>query len=135
MRLPFRFLRQRHLLLGRAGENAAAALLAARRYTLLARDWRCPAGEIDLIARDGVTLVFVEVKTRALGGTARPVEALGPRQQQRIINASRHYLRRISHPRVPLRYDLVEVVIGTWGVVELRHWRDHFQPREYFRHA
>jgi len=130
MMIPFRQLRRRHLRLGRAGENAAARLLTAKRYVVLTRDWRCPAGEIDLIARDGLTLVFVEVKTRRFGGSGRPVEALGRRQQERIVHASRHYLRLIDHPHVPCRYDLVEVVMGRFGAREVRHWRDHFQPTE-----
>ena len=127
MNPDFRLSRRRHLRLGRAGENAASRLLREKRYEILVRDWRCPFGEIDLVARDGLTLVFVEVKTRRAGGAGRPAEALRRRQRERIVNASRHYLRRIDRPAVPVRYDLVEVVISSWGLVELRHWPDHFQ--------
>ena len=134
MKLPFHLLRRRHLRLGAAGEKAAAALLQSKHYVLLAHDWRCSSGEIDLVARDGLTMVFVEVKTRFFGGTGRPAEALGRRQQTRIVNASLNYLRRIENPQVPCRYDLIEVVIGRWGVVELRHWRDHFRLSERRRH-
>lgn len=129
MRLPFRVLRRRHLRLGRAGERAAARLLELKHYAVLARDWRCPSGEIDLVARDGATLVFVEVKTRFTGG-GRPAEALRRRQRERIVNASRQYQRRIDWPRVPCRYDLVEAVFDRFGLRELRHWPDHFKPEK-----
>lgn len=126
-KLPFRLLRRRHLRLGKAGERVAELLLASKHYVILIRNWRSPAGEIDLVARDGLTMVFVEVKTRFYGGN-RPAAALRRRQQERIVNASRQYLRRIDRPRVPCRYDLVEVVFSRYGLRELRHWPDHFRP-------
>ncbi len=65
--------------LGRWGEGVAATHLEAHGYTILARNWRCAAGEIDLVARDGETLVFVEVKTRRGRAYGAPEEALTPR--------------------------------------------------------
>ena len=60
--------RAAHLVLGRRGEEAAVRLLLAKGYTILARNWRVRSGELDIVARDGRTLVFVEVKTRRRSG-------------------------------------------------------------------
>jgi putative endonuclease len=98
---------------GRIAETAALVLLLAKGYRILARRWRAPGAEIDLIARRGRTLVFVEVKARAT-----PVDAelaLTPAQRRRITAAAELWCAR--HPRHAAgdrRYDLMLVSKGRW---------------------
>jgi putative endonuclease len=77
---------------GRKGEAVAYNFVRELGYAVLERNWRCRAGEIDLIALDGECLVFIEVKTRrtAIAGTAE--EAVGPAKAQRILAAAEWYL-------------------------------------------
>jgi len=124
--VDFGLARRRHLRLGRRGERMVCRLLRNLGAEVLLRNYRCPAGEIDLIARDGLTLCFIEVKTRRSGGTSRPAAGLHPRQQQRIRRAAQTYLREIGHPAVAWRCDLYEVIFGRWDLCELRHWPEHF---------
>jgi putative endonuclease len=90
---------------GRAAEQLAARYLEARGLVILERNFRCRAGEVDLIARDGGTLVFVEVRLRAgraFGGAVASVDA---RKQAKVIRAARYYLA--TRPEQPCRCDVV----------------------------
>jgi putative endonuclease len=114
--------------LGAAGEDLAAAFLAACGYTLLDRRWRRPGGEIDLVAaRDGV-VVFVEVKTRGPRALAAPEESCGPRQQALIRRLARRWLA--EHPgaaRRGCRCDVVAVEFAGEGTgCRLRHFAGAF---------
>jgi putative endonuclease len=125
-----------HIRLGNAGEKYAAKTLQAEHCIILARNFRCSAGEIDIVARDGETLVFVEVKTRR--GHMRPGESpgdnLSTRQKKRIIRASRNYLGEIDDPSCPCRYDLIEVIAGRFGPKSIRHWRNCFSAASTYRY-
>jgi len=93
---------------GGAAEEAAASFLAHRGLELVARNYRTRMGEIDLVARDGATLVFVEVRMRAasggrFGGAASSVDF---RKRSRIEAAARHFLARLAH-EPPCRFDVV----------------------------
>src|SRR3954471_21363612 len=109
--------------LGDRGEREAARFLRRRGLRVLARGYRTPQGEIDLIARDGATLVFVEVKARRQG---TPAEAVTPEKQRRITLAALHFLRRYDLLEVPCRFDVVALV-----------WPDERRPPalEHFPHA
>jgi putative endonuclease len=122
----FSLLRAKHLRLGGHGENVACKLLRSKHYRILARNYKCKAGEIDIVARDGAVLVFVEVKTRYYTTVARPAEGLTLKQKKRIVRASRRYLRQIEKPAVVCRFDLVELRMGRFLPRELRHWQNHF---------
>jgi putative endonuclease len=90
---------------GAAAEDLAAAFLARHGLAILERNYRCRGGEIDLVAREGTTLVFVEVRyrrSRAFGGAGASVDA---RKQARILLAARHYLA--GRGDVPCRCDVV----------------------------
>jgi putative endonuclease len=92
--------------LGLAAEEAAARFLASRGLAIVARNYRTRFGEIDLVARDGATLVFVEVRrrtSRAFGGAAASVDA---RKQSRLVAAARHYLARLGEEPA-CRFDVV----------------------------
>ncbi len=92
-------------------EATAAWFLRFKGYRILARRWRTPVGEIDLIARKGRLVVFVEVKRRALRGAA--LEALTPRQMHRIERAAFAFLQRnAALADCDLRFDLVVVAPG-----------------------
>jgi len=94
---------------GRRAEWLAALWLRCKGYRILARDWRTPHGEVDLIARRGDVLAAVEVKTRA--SLAGGVEAVLPRQQRRIARAALAYLGRLPDgAKLNLRFDVVVVV-------------------------
>jgi putative endonuclease len=96
---------------GISAESRAAALLIAKGYRILARRWRSPAGEIDIVARRRQTLIFVEVKARADLDTA--AEAVTPRQRQRIAAAAEIWLA--AHPDTPftdIRFDAMLVAPG-----------------------
>ncbi len=95
-----------HLVRGAQAEGLAAQYLEARGLVILARNFRTRRGEIDLVARDGDTLVFVEVRYRArsdFGGAAGSVTA---RKQQRIVAASLAYLSRLRR-EPPCRFDAI----------------------------
>jgi len=90
---------------GSAAEQIAAQFLEARGLVILERNFRCRAGEVDLIARHGETLVFVEVRLRAgdaFGGAAASVDA---RKQAKLLRAARYYLA--GQPEQPCRCDVV----------------------------
>lgn len=104
---------------GRRAEDHAALFLRLKGYRIRARRWRCPAGEIDLIAQRGRTLIFVEVKRRQTAGKGR--EAVSPAQQQRIARAAEAYLA--NHPgsrHLQMRFDLI-VVLPRALPLHLRH--------------
>jgi putative endonuclease len=94
-------------LLGARGERAAARHLKRQGMRILVRGYRTPLGEIDLIARDGDTLVFVEVKARRQGV---PAEAVTPEKERRLTLAALHFLRRYNALDVRSRFDIVAIV-------------------------
>lgn len=93
-------------LLGKFAENRAESLLTAAGLTIEARNWRCRQGEIDLIAREGEVLVFVEVRSRTRTDYGSAAESITPAKQRRIIAAARQYLARL-HVLPPCRFDVV----------------------------
>jgi putative endonuclease len=102
----------RHLDLGESGEDLACRALERRGYAILERRYRTRAGEIDIVARDGAVLVFVEVKARRSGRFGHPAEAVTPGKRRRVARMAADYLAR-RRPRVSsCRFDVVAVTIG-----------------------
>ena len=97
--------------IGKEGERIACEYLRAHGYALIERNWRCPFGEIDIIARDGDTLVFVEVKRRSRSGYGGAEGALTIHKQRRIVAAARMYISQ-SQSDLPVRFDLVAIEEG-----------------------
>ena len=97
--------------LGKAYEEKAAAFLESRGYEILERNFSSPGGEIDLIARDGQYLVFVEVKYLADASKGNPLESVGPAKQERVRRTAAWYLMKkgISQ-EVPCRFDVVGIL-------------------------
>ena len=102
----------RRLPLGRRGENAAARHLRRLGYVIVARGQRDPIGEIDLVAVDGRTVVFVEVKTRASHDAGHPAEAVNEAKQRRMTRLALAYMKRHDLLECRSRFDVVAV---TWG--------------------
>ncbi len=95
--------------LGKTGEDLACVELERRGYAILARRFRCRSGELDIVARDGTTLVFVEVKTREgreFGGAAEAVTAL---KQRRMVRLAQEYLVRHQLGDCACRFDVVSI--------------------------
>jgi putative endonuclease len=114
--------------LGRRGEQLAAAHLRARGCAVIARNVRTRSGEIDIVARDGATLVFVEVKTRRVGASQRtlrahqlPLAGLGAPQRARLRRLAAAWLRETHARRSAdaIRFDAIGIVLDTRGAVRL----------------
>jgi putative endonuclease len=111
----------------RRGEDAAAAYLERIGMTIEARNWRCAAGEIDIVARDGDELVFVEVKTRRSERTGTADEAVTPAKQRRVARVAEAYRRAESvDPEAPVRFDAVAIRVLAPDRALLRHHRAAF---------
>ncbi|MGI6007701.1 MAG: YraN family protein [Ruminococcus sp.] len=97
--------------LGKEYETAAKKILEKSGYMILEENYRCPRGEIDLIAMDNGELVFLEVKYRSSTGQGLPEEAVDLRKRKRISRTAQWYMmeKRIS-PDVPCRFDVVSVL-------------------------
>ncbi len=97
--------------LGETGELLAANFLAEKGYSIIQRNFRCKAGEIDIIAGDGDYLVFVEVKTRRSLNYGSPVEAVDMRKQQQIYRTALFYLQQNSIDNQDIRFDIIAITI------------------------
>ncbi len=117
-----------HLALGRAGEERALLFLQSRGYAVLERNWR-PSGalrgfELDMVARDGDTLVFVEVKTRAEAGGIPVHAAFTAKKRARMARAARMYLAVHELWDLPCRFDLICATGDGSGGLILEHHRN-----------
>ncbi len=97
--------------LGQNGEEIAAALLGENGYRILARNYRCKCGEIDIIAKQGDTLVFLEVKTRTGMAYGSPSAAVTLKKQRQISRTAQYYLAVHNLFDAPARFDVVSVII------------------------
>jgi putative endonuclease len=95
--------------LGRRGERAAEKYLRRNGYRIVARNFRAAGAEIDLVAMDGETLVFVEVKTRRSRISGAPEEAVDERKQTRMRRAAEVFARRYRADEVEMRFDIAAV--------------------------
>jgi putative endonuclease len=113
--------------LGRWGEDLAVEHLQADGFQVLARNWRCRDGELDVVARDGAVVVFVEVKTRSGTAFGVPAEAVGPVKARRIRGLA---LRWLADHRPPgageLRFDVISIVRPRGAAPVLQHLRGAF---------
>jgi putative endonuclease len=104
--------------LGRAGEDLAAEWYAARGYDVVSRNWRVAGGELDLVARRGRVVVFVEVKARTNDRFGAPVEAVVATKQARLRRLAAAWLREHGGRGLRARFDVVSVLAGTVEVLE-----------------
>jgi len=120
-----------HLQLGARGEKLAARHLRRQGFKVLYRNFRGrQGGEIDLVCRDGDTLVFVEVKTRTREDFGRPLEAVGAKKQRRISLGALAWLRFLGNPDILFRFDIVEVTVVADSPPKIELIRNAFQLSE-----
>ena len=115
--------------LGRRGEDAAADFLRSAGLAIVERNYVGPSGEIDLVARDGDRLVFVEVKSQAKDDPP-PERRVNRAKRRRIVSTARTYLKRLRRrpgdPVPPHRFDVVAVILPPGGTPTIRHHRGAF---------
>ena len=102
-------LKKAKLVLGKEGERIAELFLKKKGYKLIERNYRCAAGELDLIMLDQRVIVFVEVKTRTGIGYGTPLEAVEVRKQQKMIYAAQFFLSAKKLSQREARFDVVGV--------------------------
>ena len=106
--------------LGARGEEIAVRYLRERRFKIIERNFTTPLGEIDIIARNGRTLAFVEVKTRSSPAFGSPAEAVGSRKQHQIIKAANWFLASGRGRGLQPRFDVIAVLVRA-GQVDVEH--------------
>lgn len=112
--------RKAHLRLGRQGEAIARKLYRRQGLEILASNWRCRYGELDIVARDGGILVFAEVKTLRRAAQYQPGDNLSRRQLRRDLRAAACYREMFASDRFAWRFELVEVVCKSFWTVSVR---------------
>lgn len=112
--------------LGERGERVAEEFLRKLGCKILRRNWHCRVGEIDLIARDGDEVVFVEVKLRSSGDWGDPQEAVRSGKRRSICLAASEFADRNRLHGHTLRFDVVAVILPDGGAPEIRHYKDAF---------
>jgi putative endonuclease len=112
--------------LGAAGESAAAEYLRKRGYRILESNVRCRLGELDLVALEGGTVVFVEVKSNRGGRYGAPEEMVTPAKQRRLTRLALWYLQRRGWLGRPARFDVVAVDWDRMGAASARHFPNAF---------
>lgn len=115
--------------LGARGEALAAKSLQRAGYRLLARNYTCPVGELDLIAQDGATLVFVEVKTRASAAVADPEINVTPTKRRQLGRVAQYFLAATRSQHHPCRFDVISVVLPPRGEPAIEHFVNAFELR------
>lgn len=95
--------------LGKKGEKIAEQYLKTKGYKLVARNYRCPLGELDLIALDRRVIVFIEVKTRTGHRFGTPIEAVEFRKQQKMIRVAQYFLSEKRLHQREARFDVVGI--------------------------
>lgn len=115
--------------LGERGERLAARYLKRLGYRIIGRRQQTKYGEIDLVAADGRTLVFVEVKTRQSHDKGHPAEAVDARKQAQLTRLALAYLKRKGLLNHPARFDVVAITWPDEGEPVVEHFRNAFEAR------
>ncbi len=114
---------------GAQGESMACRLLEKQGYRILARNFRCRGGEIDVIAQDGEVVVFIEVKERCDASHGAACEAVTREKRRRIIHAARFFAARQGLSEGWIRFDVVSIDWDSQGAAHTRHDRGAFDAR------
>ena len=113
--------------LGKTGEDAAATYLTKQGYRICQRNYRVPTGEIDIIAKENDTIVFIEVKTRRSLSCGTPAQSVGYHKQQKIIQTARWFLRQGQLEGCPCRFDIIEVYVFSEKTLKIQHLKGAFE--------
>jgi putative endonuclease len=121
----------KHISTGKKGEKIACQLLKNKGFKILCRNYKSDnrTGEIDIVARDGAVLCFIEIKTRYLSSFIEKTTDdawLNHNQANRIRNAAKDYLLKIGTDKVKYRFDLIEITLGEFGIGKIHHWERNF---------
>jgi putative endonuclease len=119
-----------HLHIGAKGEKLARRFLKRQGYRILAKNYACPAGEIDLIVLDGRTIAFVEVKTRLGTDQADPEDTVTTAKRKKLHQVARYWLSQRRAEDYGCRYDVVAVTLPHKGKPIVRHTPDAFDPSQ-----
>ena len=111
---------------GKYGERVALQHLEDAGFEILARNWRCADGEIDIVARDRDVLVICEVKTRSGVGFGLPAEAITRRKADRLRLLARRWLQQHPAGGADVRFDVVSVLCASRGAAVVEHLRAAF---------
>lgn len=116
-----------HIERGKQAEEAAARFLAKQGYRVVAQNWRNKHLEVDLIAYDGDTLVFVEVKMRSSAAFGMPYEAVSPAKQEKLCRAAERYIAEQQYEG-EIRFDVVSILDAGQSAPNIRLIKDAFWP-------
>lgn len=119
--------------LGILGEHRAAQFLKKKKHQILNKNWKHKQHEIDLIARDKETIVFVEVKSRSKEGLVPLYYSVSQRQKGNIQQAAKAYLRKFSQRPKHFRFDIIEVYFSEEGRSTIQHHRNVALFSKYFQ--
>ena len=112
--------------LGNKGEDLAVIFLQKKGYKIIAKNYRNYVGEIDIIARDGETTVFIEVKTRANDSFGYPFEAVHGRKRLKLRNLALLYMKKQGE-EIPVRFDVLSIIYTDNGQKQIEHIKDAFE--------
>lgn len=107
---------------GKAGEDRAVDVLRSAGLTIVERNYRCRFGELDVVARDGATLVFVEIRTRTRADRGHALETIGPAKQRQVARVAAFYLGARRPDARTIRFDVVGITAG-----DVVHIKDAFR--------
>lgn len=116
-----------NITLGARGEEIAVAYLKGRKFTIVERNFRCKGGEVDIVARDTNTLVFVEVKTRRTLSFGPPQASVTPFKQRQISKAALTWLAKNRLHGAAARFDVIAIVLRDYQVPQIDHIRNAFE--------
>jgi putative endonuclease len=117
---------------GQRGEQIAVAYLQKRGYRIQQQNYRCRRGEIDIIAWDGSTLVFVEVKTKGQTAFGAPQAMVNARKQKTITRVAMTYIQQHQLYNTALRFDVVAITLSPAGTPDVTHVPAAFSPQGDF---
>jgi putative endonuclease len=115
-----------NLSVGERGESIAEAYLRGRGFTILEKNYRCKTGEVDIVARDGDTIVFVEVKARRNLAYGPPQLAVTPFKQRQISRTALTWLAHHKKPNAIARFDVIAILVPDHEVPLIEHIRNAF---------
>lgn len=113
--------------IGSLGEETATVFLQKSGYIILERNWRFRKAEIDIIAKDGEVLVFVEVKAKSYTYFGAPEESVSSYKENLIIDAAHQYMIKIGHDW-EIRFDIISIVFDKSKDASITHFKDAFFP-------
>jgi putative endonuclease len=114
---------------GREGEEIAAAYLESKGYTLLEQNYFFERAEVDIVAHDGKSIIFVEVKMRKNTTFGKPAESITQKKQQLVMKAARAWLYERKMSGSPVRFDVIAIVKQPGGAPDIQHFEHAFQQR------